>query len=254
MPPPPASIADSSPLVRFSTSRRRFDTAESWSLSVSCSGTVFTASELAAITDFAERRDLILISDEIYERITYDGHNHISPALRHRTIIVNSFSKTYAMTGWRLGYCAGPKEIIHNMFLVLAQSSRGPATFIQDAGTVALQGPQTCVEEMRRTYADRRALVLESLSGIPHIHALPPEGGFFCMVDIRETGISSNEMRLKLLHESGVVVVHGSAYGEGGEGTLRVSFAAGGETLKRGQTQLREGLLSASLSVHQRHQ
>ena len=217
-------------------------------------GTVFTAAELAAITDFAERRDLILISDEIYERITYDGHHHISPALRHRTIIVNSFSKTYAMTGWRLGYCAGPKEIIHNMFLVLAQSSRGPATFIQDAGTVALQGPQTCVEEMRRTYADRRALVLESLSGIPHIHALPPEGGFFCMVDIRETGISSNEMRLKLLHESGVVVVHGSAYGEGGEGTLRVSFAAGGETLKRGQTQLREGLLSASLSVHQRHQ
>jgi aspartate/methionine/tyrosine aminotransferase len=204
-------------------------------------GTVFTHDEIRAIEEFVERRNLILISDEIYERITYDGHEHVSPRLPGRCILVNSFSKTYAMTGWRLGYCAGPKEIIQAMFMVLAQSSRGPATFIQDAGAAALSGPQTCVEEMRTIYAKRRALVLEGLSGIPRVKALPPEGGFFSMVDIRETGIESNEVRLKLLHEAGVVVIHGSAYGPGGEGTLRVSFASG-LNLGDGLSRLREGL------------
>jgi aspartate/methionine/tyrosine aminotransferase len=206
-------------------------------------GTVFTHDEVRRLEEFVERRNLILISDEIYERITYDGHEHVSPRLPGRCILVNSFSKTYAMTGWRLGYCAGPKEIIQAMFMVLAQSSRGPATFIQDAGAAALSGPQTCVEEMRAIYAKRRALVLEGLSGIPRVKALPPEGGFFSMVDIRETGIESNEVRLKLLHEAGVVVIHGSAYGPGGEGTLRVSFASGLQ-LGDGLARLREGLSS----------
>ncbi len=207
-------------------------------------GTVFTHDELRAIEDFVERRDLILISDEIYERITYDGHEHISPRLPARCILINSFSKTYAMTGWRLGYCAGPKEIIQAMFMVLAQSSRGPATFIQDAGAAALSGPQTCVDEMRAEYAKRRALVLDRLQGIPRAHPMAPEGGFFSMVDIRETGHDSNDVRLRLLHEAGVVVIHGSAYGPGGEGTLRVSFASGGQNLETGLERLREGLTS----------
>ena len=211
-------------------------------------GTVFTAAEIHAITDFVERRNLILISDEIYEHITYQDnnreHRHTSPALRDRTILVNSFSKTYAMTGWRVGYCAAPKAIIQNMFLVLAQSSRGPATFIQDAAAAALNGPQTCVLEMREAYAARRQLVLDRLSGIPNIHALPPEGGFFAMVDIRETGLSSNEVRRRLLKDFGVVVIHGAAYGEGGEGTLRVSFASGGAALETGLSRLRQGLES----------
>jgi len=205
---------------------------------------VFTHDELRAIEDFIERRDLILISDEIYERITYDGHEHISPRLPARCILINSFSKTYAMTGWRLGYCAGPKEIIQAMFMVLAQSSRGPATFIQDAGAAALSGPQTCVDEMRAEYTKRRALVLDRLQGIPRAHPMAPEGGFFSMVDIRETGHESNEARLRLLHEAGVVVIHGSAYGPGGEGTLRVSFASGGANLEAGLERLREGLSS----------
>jgi len=210
-------------------------------------GTVFREKELLAIADFVMRRNLILISDEIYEWITYEGHKHISPAaeviaLRDRCILVNSFSKTYAMTGWRLGYCAGPKEIIHAMFMVLAQSCRGPVTFVQDAGAAALRGSQQCVDQMRCAYAERRALVLERLAGIPGVHALPPEGGFFSILDVREKGIPSNEIRRRLLHESGVVVVHGSAYGQGGEGTLRVSFASGGEVLSTGLERLRDGL------------
>jgi aspartate/methionine/tyrosine aminotransferase len=203
--------------------------------------------EIAHIADFVLRHNLTLISDEIYEWITYEGNKHVSPVamvrdLRERCILVNSFSKTYAMTGWRLGYCAGPKEIIHAMFMVLAQSSRGPATFIQDAGAAALSGPQDCVDQMREAYAQRRALVLETLHGIPRVHTLAPEGGFFCMVDIRETGIPSDEVRKRLLNNQGVVVIHGAAYGACGEGTLRVSFASGGNQLVTGLDLLRQGL------------
>jgi aspartate aminotransferase len=210
-------------------------------------GTVFMRPELAGIADFVTRRNLTLISDEIYEHIVYDDHRHlspaaVSPALRERSVIVNSLSKTYAMTGWRLGYCAAPKELIQRMLLILQQSSRGPAMFIQDGGVAALSGPQECVERMRTIYSERRQLTVQSLSGIPNIAVLPPEGGFFAIVDARRSGLDSDDVRRRLLHEHGVAVMHGRAYGEGGEGMLRVSFAAGGETLQRGLDKLREGL------------
>ncbi len=209
-------------------------------------GTVFTQSELDQIADFVIRRDLILISDEIYEAITYGEHKHVSPAakLKDRCIVVNSLSKTYAMTGWRLGYCAAPKQYIDAMLLVLQQSSRGPATFIQDAGIAALTGSQDHVVHMRAIYADRRQATATALSGIPAVDVLLPEGGFFTMLDISRSGRTSDEVRRHLLHEHGVVVAHGRAYGEGGEGTLRVSFATGGDTLARGLGLLREALLT----------
>jgi aspartate/methionine/tyrosine aminotransferase len=205
-------------------------------------GTVFTAAELEAIGGFCERRDITLISDEIYETITYGAHRHVSPlaalpSLRDRYLHINSLSKTYSMTGWRVGYCAGPAHLIQRMFMVLAQSSRGPATFVQDAAAAALAGPQDCVADMRQDYAERRGIVLESLH-----KALAPEGGFFAMVDVRGRGESSDAIRRRLLHEYGVVVVHGAAYGPGGEGTLRVSFASGGDTLREGLQRLRRGL------------
>ncbi|MGI8988876.1 MAG: pyridoxal phosphate-dependent aminotransferase [Bryobacteraceae bacterium] len=210
-------------------------------------GTVFSRPELAAITGFCERRNIALVSDEIYEAITYDGHRHISPlavapGLRARCILVNSLSKTYSMTGWRVGYCAGPAPLIQAMFLILQQSSRGPSTFIQDAAAEALSGPQDCVAGMREEYARRREQVLASLNGIPGVRILPPEGGFFAMADVRELGIPSEEIRRRLMRDYGVVVAHGSAYGPGGEGTLRISFASGGETLARGLDRLRDGL------------
>ncbi len=210
-------------------------------------GTVFTAEELRGIADFVARRGILLISDEIYERIIYEPHRHLSPLqvapeVRSQCLIVNSFSKTYAMTGWRLGYCAGPKDLIQAMFLALQQSSRGPATFIQDAGVAALNGPETAIEDMRREYTRRRALVSKRLAGIDGVGVLEPEGGFFSMVDIRGRGVTSNEARQRLLGEFGVVVAHGAAYGECGEGTLRVSFASGGENLERGLERLGAGL------------
>jgi aspartate aminotransferase len=210
-------------------------------------GTVFRASELHAIGDVVLRRDLALISDEIYEAITYGDAQHVSPSslsgeLRARTILVNSLSKTYAMTGWRVGYCAAPAPVIDSMLLVLQQSSRGPSTFVQDAAAAALSGPQSSVSAMRDEYARRRSQVLSALAGINRVRVLPPEGGFFAMVDARDTNVPSNEIRRRLLNEAGVAVVHGAAYGAAGEGTLRVSFASGGDTLARGLERLRAGL------------
>ena len=210
-------------------------------------GTVLRRDELTEIAAIAEARNLVVISDEIYESIVYDGRQHVSPAslspdARRRTVLINSFSKTYAMTGWRLGYCAGPAHLIEATYLVLQQSSRGPATFVQDAGVAALNGPQECVAAMQAEYARRREQVSAALSGLDGMRVLPPEGGFFTMLDVRGLGIPSDEIRRRLLHEQGVVVVHGSAYGPAGEGTLRVSFASGGKNLTDGLERLRKGL------------
>jgi aspartate/methionine/tyrosine aminotransferase len=208
-------------------------------------GTVLRRDELETIAAFCERRNLFLISDEIYEAITYGDAAHLSPlavapSLRERCIIVNSLSKTYSMTGWRAGYCAGPAPLIQAMLLVLAQSSRGPATFVQDAAAEALSGPQDCVAAMRGEYTRRRAQVIDQLHGV---RVIAPEGGFFAMVDVRDSQIPSNEIRKRLMEQHGVVVAHGAAYGPGGEGTLRVSFASGGDNLTHGLDRLREGLL-----------
>jgi aspartate aminotransferase len=212
-------------------------------------GTVLTRDELADIMGFAtqEYRDDPVISDEIYESLVYDGRRHVSPAsvsadARERTVVINSLSKTYAMTGWRVGYCAGPEAIIRAMHLVLQQSCRGPATFVQDAAACALTSDQECVRRMAADYQSRRDRVVERLRGIPGVEPLVPEGGLFVMVDVRGLGKPSEDISRYLMRDAGVVVLHGSAYGPGGEGMLRVSFAAGGEVLERGLDRLREGL------------
>jgi aspartate aminotransferase len=210
-------------------------------------GTVFSAEELRALAAVVVDRGLTLISDEIYEAITYAPARHLSPAglspaMRERTVIVNSLSKTYAMTGWRVGYCAAPAAITQAMFLVLQQGSRGPSTFVQDAAAAALNGPQDCVAAMQQEYAARRQRVSGALTGISGVAVIPPEGGFFTMVDISGLGTSSNDIRRRLLQEFGVAVVHGAAYGPGGEGTLRVSFGSGGAALDEGLERLARGL------------
>jgi aspartate aminotransferase len=214
-------------------------------------GTVLTEQELRQIMAFAVERDLFVISDEIYEALVYDGRRHVSPAAvapeaRQRTVVVNSLSKTYAMTGWRVGYCAGPAEIIRAMLLVLQQSSRGPATFVQDAAACALRSDQARVREMAAEYQVRRDAVVGGLHGVRGVEPLVPEGGLFVMADVRGLGRPSDEVRSSLLRQAGVVVIHGAAYGPGGEGTLRLSFAAGGPALAEGISRLRAGLEDCS--------
>ena len=211
-------------------------------------GTVLNGQELADIMKFAEETDHLVISDEIYESLIYDNHRHVSPAsvsidARLRTIVVNSLSKAYAMTGWRVGYCAGPEAVIRAMFLLLQQSSRGPATFVQDAAVCALTADRECMRRMAVEYQIRRDRVIAQLQDIPGVKPLTPEGGLFVMVDVRGLKMPSEAIRRFLLREAGVIVLHGSAYGPRGEGFLRVSFASGGEILEQGLVQLRDGLL-----------
>jgi aspartate/methionine/tyrosine aminotransferase len=221
-------------------------------------GTAFTTDELQSIVDFVAERGLWLISDEIYESLLYGGRRHVSAATisgaKPRTIIVNSLSKTYAMTGWRVGYCVAPADLTRAMLLVLQQFSRGPATFVQDAAVCALRSSQDCVKEMAAQYQARRDLVIEKLQNIAGVHCIVPAGGLFVMVDLRalmgglaSPRFTSDDARRYLLQEHGVVVIHGSAYGACGEGMLRVSFAAGGETLERGLDVLRAGLLKVAI-------
>ncbi len=217
-------------------------------------GTVFTRDELQRLMTVAEACDLFVLSDEIYEALVYDGRIPVSPAAlfegaRERTLVVNSLSKTYAMTGWRVGYVAGPAWLIEAMLLVLQQFSRGPATFVQDAAAVALRADQAGVRAMAAEYQGRRDRVVAALRGIPGVEPLVPEGGLFVMADVRGLGKPSDEVRRFLLGEAGVVVIHGAAYGPGGEGTLRVSFAAGGAVLEQGLERLRAGLLRLAAPV-----
>jgi aspartate/methionine/tyrosine aminotransferase len=220
-------------------------------------GTVLTSDELRTVSELAESRDLIVLSDEIYESLIYDGKPHlplasVSESARGRTLLINSLSKTYAMTGWRVGYVAGPADLISAMTLLLQQSSRGPATFVQDAAACALRSNQECVLRMNAEYQARRDKVVERLQGIDGVELIVPEGGLFVMLDVRGLKQPSNEIRRFLLESVGVVVIHGAAYGPGGEGTLRISFAAGGAALDRGLERLREGLLDLSSRVRVR--
>jgi aspartate/methionine/tyrosine aminotransferase len=253
----PATIRDG----RFSIDRSAFE--DSWTgytdpilLNTPWNpvGTVLLRGELEGIMAFAQSHESVVLSDEIYESLVYDGHRHVSPAAvsadaRSRTVVINSLSKTYAMTGWRVGYCTGPEPLISAMFLILQQSSRGPATFVQDAAACALTSDQDCVRRMAAEYQARRDRVVERLSGIRGVTPIVPEGGLFVMVDIRGLERPSEDVSRFLLHDAGVVVLHGAAYGPGGEGTLRVSFAAGGDTLERGLERLREGLMRLAEGV-----
>jgi len=202
-------------------------------------GTVFTEAELRPLCELAIAHGLTLVSDEIYQHITYPAGRHVSPAALYpaHSILVQSLSKTYAMTGWRCGYNRAPKHLVDEMFLVLQQVSRGPAPFVQDAAAAALTGPQDCVEHMRAEYERRLALVEAALGA----RVLRPAGGFFAMLDVRDRGESSEALRRRLLREHGVAVMHGAAYGPGGEGTLRVSFASGAP-LAEGLARLAQGL------------
>ena len=210
-------------------------------------GAVMTRDELVALADLAEARNLILIVDEIYEAITFDGRRHyhlaaLSPQARVRTITVNSFSKTYAMTGWRLGYNIASPALTGAMLAIAQQFSRSAATFIQHAGVAALTGPQEAVAQMRETYAQRRKFISHSLQQIGLTTFTPPEGTFFALVDIRPFGLDAQRMADYLLEEARLVTIPGSAYGPAGEGYIRLSFAYHEDVLSQGMEALGEAL------------
>jgi aspartate aminotransferase len=200
-------------------------------------GRVASRAELEALANLAREHNLIVFSDEIYEKLIYDGREHISiaslPGMRERTVTLNGFSKAYAMTGWRLGFLAAPAPIVRQMLKLYSHSLTCAASFSQRGAVAALAGPQEVIGQMVEAYDRRRRFVTEGLNAIPGVRCALPEGAFYSFPDIRGTGLSSAECAELLLERGGVAVTPGSAFGTAGEGFIRLSYATSDEELHR---------------------
>ena len=211
-------------------------------------GAVLTREAGEKLAQIIEKHNLIVISDEVYEKIIFDGRQHFSlsqiPSIRDKVLVVNSLSKTYAMTGWRLGYIVGTnKDIMRYMFKMQQAVASCLPVFIMQAGADAIDGPQDCVEEMRSHYERRRNLLLEGLSEIPKMKCFKTEGSFCTFINIKEFGMSSWEFSKDLLVNAGVMTVAGSAFGSMGEGYLRVCFANSDENITEAISRLKNYLI-----------
>jgi aspartate aminotransferase len=209
-------------------------------------GSVYTPEELAALADIVLERNLLVVSDEIYERLIYAPHRFASfptvrPGLQERTIVVNGVSKAYAMTGWRIGWTLSPKNVAVAMADLQSQETSNPSSISQYAALAAVEGPQECVERMLAEFAKRREFVAGRIREIPGLHCTEMAGAFYAFVNIREhLGRSyvgkrienSAEWCLALLEQQNVATVMGSAFGA--EGYARISFATSMENLREG--------------------
>ncbi len=191
-------------------------------------GGMISRSETETLVETLKNRDVMVLSDEIYSRLIYDGE-HVSPAafpeLRDRVIILDGFSKTYAMTGWRLGYGVMRPDLAKHIALLMTNSNSCTASFTQMAGVEALRGDQSSVSAMLEKFRQRREVIVDGLNRIPGFHCMKPQGAFYAFPNIRETGRSSRVLADALLNEAGVACLSGTAFGQQGEGYLRFSFA-----------------------------
>jgi len=203
-------------------------------------GSVFSQDQLSKLVSFAEKHNLLILSDEIYEYITYGGKKHISIAsiskeARKRTVSIYSMSKTYAMTGWRLGYNVAPKNLTKGMLSMHRLSARCATAFVQKAGITALSADtEPYIYKMVEEYGQRRKIVLNKLKEIPNIDYYAIEGTFYAFVNLKEYDVDSLRMSKRLLTEGHVVTVPGKHYGPSGESFIRISFACSQEELTRG--------------------
>ncbi len=218
-------------------------------------GIIYSEDLLKKLSELIIENNLYVISDEIYEKISYDGIKvksivSINPELKDRAIIINGFSKAYAMTGWRLGYAVGPETVIKAMNKIQGQITSCPNSIAQWAGVEALNGPQDSVEFMIDEFRARRDFVMEKLSEIPNISFVKPKGAFYIFINVsRYFGKSYKDYNINdslsmseyLLNEGKIALVPGSAFGQ--EGYLRLSYATGKENLSRALDRLKESLL-----------
>ncbi|MFN6561317.1 MAG: pyridoxal phosphate-dependent aminotransferase [Nostoc sp. ChiSLP01] len=204
-------------------------------------GMVYTPDEIKALAEVIVDADIFVVSDEIYEKILYDGAEHISigslgQEIFDRTLISNGFAKAYSMTGWRLGYLAGPVEIIKAASSIQGHSTSNVCTFAQYGAIAALESPQDCVEEMRQAFAKRRQVMLDRLNAIPGLSTAKPDGAFYLFPDISKTGLKSLEFCDALIEEHQVAVIPGIAFGA--DDNIRLSYATDLATIEKGMDRL----------------
>jgi len=209
-------------------------------------GHVFSRQDLEIIAEVAQKHDLIVFVDEIYEKIVYDGARHVSigslPSMEDRTITVNGFSKAYAMTGWRIGYVTAGKKLSATLRKLHYYAVLCPNAISQKAAFAALIGPQDCVQEMVREYNRRRELVLNELEKIASLSYTKPKGAFYVFPNFSSYERSDEVMAANLLKEARVVTAPGSGFGRAGEGHLRISYSVSYEQVKEGMERIRRHL------------
>jgi aspartate aminotransferase len=198
-------------------------------------GGVLTRGDIERIAELALKHDLVVLSDEIYSRILYDGAEHFSIAaldgMADRTITLDGFSKTYAMTGWRLGYAVVPDWLVKAYGQLIINTISGATAFAQAGAIEALRGPQDDVDAMVREFRARRDLIVDGLNDIPGFDCLRPQGAFYVFPDIKGTGLTGAELAERLLQEAGVCVLAGTAFGGVGTNHIRISYANSRENL-----------------------
>ena len=206
-------------------------------------GSVIPESDLEKIAEMAVENDLVVLADEIYKDMYYGDQEHVSitkfPGMRERTVILDGFSKSYAMTGWRLGYGVFPDFLVEPVTRLMTNSVSCTSVFSQMAAIAALEGPQDSVAAMMEEFTKRRDLVVEGLNSLPGITCPVPKGAFYAFPNIRATGMSSQEFANKALYEAGVALLAGTAFGAFGDGYIRISFANSQENLLEAIERLR---------------
>ena len=206
-------------------------------------GGAYSREDLRAIVEIAHDRDLIVVSDEIYEHIVFDGKKHESilsiPGARERAVLVNGFSKTWAMTGWRLGWVVAPREVAEKISKIQGSTVSCPVHFAQAAAIQAIRGPMDDVKGMVREYEERRDMIHEALNSIPGFSMIKPVATFYAFPNTRELGLKSSELADRILNEAGVALLPGTAFGPEGEGYLRLSFGTSKENVGEAMTRIR---------------
>jgi aspartate aminotransferase len=204
-------------------------------------GMVYTPEEIKALAAVVVEADIFVVSDEIYEKILYDGATHLcigslGEEIFARTIVSNGFAKGYSMTGWRIGYLAGPIDVIKATSTIQSHSTSNICTFAQYGAIAALESSQDCVEEMRQAFAKRRQVMLERLNAIPGLTCPKPDGAFYLFPDISKTGLKSLQFCDALLEEQQVAVIPGIAFGA--DENIRLSYATDMTTIEKGMDRL----------------
>ncbi|MCA2620475.1 MULTISPECIES: pyridoxal phosphate-dependent aminotransferase [unclassified Microcystis] len=200
-------------------------------------GIVYTPEEIAALAKIVVEKDILVVSDEIYEKILYDGAIHRSiasfgPEIFQRSIISNGFAKAFSMTGWRVGYIAGPVEIVKAMTNIQSHSTSNVCTFAQYGAIAALASSQDCIEEMVKAFSERRQYILERVRAIPGLDCPTPNGAFYVFIDISQTGLKSGDFCQKLLESQKVAAIPGIAFGA--DDCIRLSYATDLKTIEKG--------------------
>ncbi|OJU99618.1 MAG: aspartate aminotransferase, partial [Verrucomicrobia bacterium 61-8] len=206
-------------------------------------GSIYSREELRAIAEVAAEEDIYILSDEIYEKLTYEGAEHVSiasltPEAYDLTITVNGFSKAYAMTGWRLGYLGAPEAIARAIDSMQSHSTSNPCSFAQKGALAALKGDQQCVADMREEFDIRRQYMFDRLSSIPGVTAVKPLGAFYVLANISGLGLKSQNFADRLLSKANVAVVPGIAFGD--DRTVRLSYATSLDVIKTGLDRIEE--------------